>query len=261
MIGAIIGDIAGSRFEWNNHRDKDFLIFHKDCFLTDDSYMTIAVAKAVKDCCGNYGNLSHMATHWMQEVGQRYPHCGFGGSFWDWVFDDDEPKPYGSFGNGAAMRVSAAGFYGKTLEEVKDIAYKVTCVSHDHPEGIKGAEATAVCIYLARTGSGKEYIRKYVEDNYYKLDFTIDGIRPTYKFSEICQDTVPQAIEAFLESESFEDCVKLAISLGGDSDTIAAIACAVAEAFYGVPAAMKRQAEGYMDSYILALFEDAEITK
>ncbi|MCD8206085.1 MAG: ADP-ribosylglycohydrolase family protein [Clostridia bacterium] len=260
MIGAIIGDIAGSRFEWNNYRNKDFLIFHKDDFMTDDSYMTIAVAKAIKDCNGSYDNLSGMATRWMQEVGTRYPHCGFGGHFGDWIFEDD-PKPYRSYGNGAAMRVSAAGFYGKTLDEVKDISYKVTRVSHDHPEGLKGAEATAVSVYLARTGEDKDHIRDYINENYYKLDFTIDEIRDTYRFNEICQDTVPQALEAFLESESFEDCVRLSISLGGDSDTIAAIACAVAEAFYGVPDDMKNHAIEYMDKYILALFEDVEISK
>lgn len=257
MIGAIIGDIAGSRFEFHNYRHKDFEIFSPKCFFTDDSVMTLALAKAIISCNGDYSNLSQAATDWMHKVGRKYPCCGYGSGFFDWMFEQN-PHPYGSCGNGAGMRVSACGWFGKTLDEVKDMSRKVTEVTHNHPEGIKGAEATAVCVFLAREGKSKEYIRKYVNEHYYKLDFTIDGIRPTYKFDGTCQGTVPQALECFLESEDFEDCVRLCISLGGDCDTSAAIACAVAEAYYGVPEPMRESAEKYLDAYLLGLLRGAE---
>ena len=154
----------------------------------------------------------------------------------------NSPHPYGSFGNGSAMRVSACGWAGKTLEEVKALSRAVTVVTHNHPEGVKGAEATACAIFLARTGHSKEEIRTFIEDNYYTLDFTIDEVRPTYEFSATCQRTVPQAIEAFLESTSFEDAIRSAISLGGDSDTIAAITGSIAEAFYGIPEDIRKRA-------------------
>ncbi|MCD8201811.1 MAG: ADP-ribosylglycohydrolase family protein [Clostridia bacterium] len=257
MVGAIIGDIAGSRFEFHNYRGKDFEIFSDKSFLTDDSYMTLAVAKAVKECRGDYAYLYEQAVKWMLEVGRKYPHCGFGGKFKRWVMSE-KPHPYGSMGNGAAMRVSAAGFFARSLPEAREISYKVTAPTHGHWEGIKGAEATAVSIYLAKTGRDKAFIRSYVEENYYKLDFTVDGIRETYSFDETCPGTVPEALEVFLESSSFVDCVRTAVSLGGDCDTVAAIASSVAEAFYGVPDEMKRKAETYMDGYILNLFKDVE---
>ena len=234
LYGAIIGDIVGSRFEFNNHRSKKFDLFHKDCFATDDSIMTIAIANAVHEHLKTKKDLSELAVTWMQELGRPYPNCGFGGHFYEWIYDA-YPEAYYSFGNGAAMRVSACGIYGNTLEEVKYLSKLVTEVTHNHPEGLKGAEATAVCVYLARIGEKKEYIRKYVNENYYKLDFTLDEIRNTYKFNETCQETVPQAIEAFLESESFEDAIRCAISIGGDSDTLAAITGPIAGAYYGIP--------------------------
>ena len=170
----------------------------------------------------------------MQKIGRPYPQSGYGGSFYHWIYSDD-PEPYGSFGNGAAMRVSACGWAGESLSEVRKLSKEVTKVSHNHTEGIKGAEAAASAVYLARTGETKEDIRKYIEEKYYKLNFTIDEIRPTYEFNETCQDTVPQAIEAFLESESFEDAIRTAVSVGGDSDTLAAITGGMAEAYYGGP--------------------------
>ncbi|MCD8294959.1 MAG: ADP-ribosylglycohydrolase family protein [Clostridia bacterium] len=257
MIGPIIGDIAGSRFEFHNYRHKDFEIFSPKCFFTDDTVMTLAVAKAIMECQGDYSNLSKKTADCMHEVGRKYPDCGFGGMFRRWMFGSN-PRPYNSFGNGSAMRVSACGWFGKSLEEVKDLSCKVTSVTHNHPEGIKGAEAAAVCIFLAREGKDKDYIRDYINENYYRLDFTIDEIRPTYRFNETCQETVPQALECFLESESFEDCVRICISLGGDCDTSAAIACAIAEAYYGVPEDMRKSAEKYLDSYLLDLLRKVE---
>jgi len=157
----------------------------------------------------------------------------------------DNPQPYNSYGNGAAMRVSACGFLAKSLEEAKLLSRKVTEVTHNHPEGIKGAEATAVAIYLARTGYSINKIREYIQANYYPLNFTLDEIRDTYKFNETCQESVPQAIEAFLESESFEDAIRNAVSIGGDSDTIAAITGGIAEAYYGIPDEIKEIAMTY----------------
>lgn len=247
MIGAIIGDIVGSRFEFNNHRSKDFELFTDNCFPTDDSIMTVAVGQAIAECQGDYSNLSRKAIECMQDLGRIYPDCGFGGMFYQWIFSEN-PQPYSSFGNGAAMRISGVGFAARTLEEAKELAYKVTAISHNHPEGIKGAEAVAVSIFLARKGKTKHEIRKYIEDNYYKINFTIDEIRATYRFNETCQETVPQALAAFFESDSFEDTLRNAISVGGDSDTLAAIACSIAEGYYGVPDDLRKQAESYLDN-------------
>lgn len=241
MLGAIIGDMVGSVYEFDNHRSKDFTLFGGGCYPTDDSIMTIAVAKAILENGGKVEGLPEKSVEWMQRIGRQYPNCGYGGRFRDWMYDDD-PKPYRSFGNGAAMRIAACGWAGNSPEEVKKLSYAVTAVTHDHPEGIKGAEATACAIFLARTGSSKDEIRSFIEDNYYRLDFTLDDIRPTYEFNETCQETVPQAIEAFLESGSFEDAIRNAISVGGDSDTLAAITGSIAEAFYGIPQDLREQA-------------------
>lgn len=233
MLGAIIGDMVGSVYEFDNHRSKDFPFFAKECFPTDDSIMTIALAKAIMENNGKAEGLSEQAVKWMRLIGRQYVNCGYGRRFYDWIYND-VPQPYGSYGNGAAMRVSACGWAANNIEEAKKLSYAVTCVTHDHPEGIKGAEATACAIYLARTGSSKEDIRRYIEENYYKLDFTLDSIRHIYRFDESCQGTVPQAIEAFLEAESFEDAIRNAISIGGDSDTLAAITGGIAEAYFGI---------------------------
>lgn len=240
MIGAIIGDMVGSVYEFANHRSKDFPFFSDGSFPTDDSIMTIALAKAILENDGKVEGLSKQAVKWMRKIGQQYPGCGFGGRFYDWMFSDN-PQPYGSYGNGSAMRVSACGWAANSIDEAKELAYAVTRVTHDHEEGIWGAEATSCAIYLARAGSSKEEIRKFIEDNYYDLNFTLDEIRPRYKFNESCQGTVPQAIEAFLESESFEDAIRNAISIGGDSDTLAAITGSIAEAFYGISAILRAE--------------------
>ena len=256
MFGAIIGDMVGSVYEFDNHRCKDFPLFGGGCYPTDDSIMTIAVAKAILENGGKVEGLSEKTVEWMQKIGRQYPNCGYGGRFYEWMYAGN-PHPYNSFGNGAAMRIAACGWAGNSLEEMKRLSYAVTAVTHDHPEGIKGAEATACAIFLARTGSSKDEIRSFIEENYYKLDFTLDEIRPTYEFNETCQKTVPQAIEAFLESESFEDAIRSAISVGGDSDTLAAITGSIAEAFYGIPRDLRKPAikqfkSGCMAHYPLA---------
>lgn len=267
MIGAIIGDVVGSRFEFNNHRSKEFELFMEDCFATDDSIMTLAVAKAIMeamkekvlsnslDSPGFRALLSDLTVKYMQEIGQQYPGCGFGGRFNRWVFSE-VPEPYNSFGNGAAMRVSPAGFIANSEEEAIALAEIVTAVTHNHPEGIKGAVATAIAIYLAREGATKTEIKERIEKEYYSLGFTIDDIRPSYRFNETCQETVPQAIQCFLEATSFEDAIRTAISLGGDSDTIGAIAGAIAEAYYGVPEEMEEEALAYLDEDLRAIYDE-----
>lgn len=263
MLGAIIGDIIGSRFEFDNHRNKDFELFSEGCFATDDSIMTLAVAKAIMEAAkvavssesDYHAILSDLTVKYMQEIGRQYPNCGFGGMFYRWVFSDN-PEPYNSFGNGAAMRVSPAGFAAATELEAEALSEIVTAVTHNHDEGIKGANATTVAIYMARRGALKGEIRERIERDYYSLDFWIDDIRQSYHFNETCQETVPQAIKCFLESKSFEDAIRTAISLGGDSDTIAAITGAIAEAYYGVPDDMEEKALGYLDEELRAIYDE-----
>lgn len=257
MLGAIIGDIAGSCFEFENYKGKDFELFHKDCCYTDDTVMTLAVCRAILDCAGDYTDLSKAAIRAMQKIGRKHPNCGFGEHFGFWIQSKD-PQPYDSYGNGAAMRVSACGYAAKSIEEVKNLSYKVTCVSHSHKEGLKGAEATAVCVFLARTGKSIEEIKNYVKENYYAIDFTLDQIRRDYYFEISCQQTVPQALEAFFESTSFEDAVRNAISIGGDSDTIGAITGAVAGAFYGVPEELQNKALAFLDNDLKKILKDFE---
>ena len=257
MIGALVGDIVGSVYEWNNHRSKAFPLFGRGCFFTDDSIMTIAVCDALLKCRPDYADLSEQAVKAMQEIGRPYPDCGFGGRFFAWIYSDN-PQPYNSFGNGSAMRVSACAWAANSLAQAKAFSEAVTKVTHNHPEGIKGAEATVSAIYLARSGKPKEYIRQYITANYYPLDFTIDEIRPTYAFNETCQQTVPQALEAFFESVDFEDAIRTAISVGGDSDTLAAITGSVAEAFYGVPTDIREKTKSYLDERLLQILNAFE---
>jgi len=257
MLGAIIGDIVGSRFEWNNIKTKEFDFFTYRCEFTDDSVMSLAVAKALLDSGGNYHNLGTLAVKALQEVGRPYPKCGYGGMFRQWMYSEN-PMPYNSFGNGAAMRVSACGFTAKTMDEVKFFSRKVTEVTHNHPEGIKGGEATASCIFLAREGKNILEIRDYVNEHFYPMNFTLDGIRDSYQFNETCQETVPQAIMAFLESTSFEDAIRNAISIGGDSDTLAAITGGIAEAYYGIPTEIRKHALTFLDERLLKILTDFE---
>lgn len=259
MIGAIIGDVSGSRYERVNHKSKEFELLDKKCRPTDDSVMSLAVAQALMDCDGDYSDLSSIAIARMQEMGKQYRNAGYGGSFIKWIMADD-PQPYNSFGNGSAMRVGPCGYVASSIEEAKELSAMVTKVSHDHPEGIKGAEAVAVAVYLAKSGKDKDAIKEYILKNYYEISFTIDQIRDSYKLDVSCQGSVPVALEAFFESFDFEDAIRTAISVGGDSDTIAAITGAIAEAYYGIPEGIIGSVIDFLDSRqmeILYCFEKA----
>ena len=231
MWGAIIGDIAGSMYEWNRIKTKDFEFFGAECEYTDDSVCTVAVAEILLD------DLPAAPT--LQRWCRRHPGRGYGGMFAGWI-ERREPAPYGSFGNGAAMRVSPAAYLNRSrsVEEALKAADRVTAVTHDHPEGMKGARATTHAIWLGFQGAEAAQIRRTIEHTYgYDLSRTVDQIRPGYSFDETCQKTVPEALTCALESASFEDAVRNAISLGGDADTLAAIAGPIAEALHGIPEA------------------------
>lgn len=257
MLGAIIGDIVGSRFEWNNNRSKQFDFLTYKCSVTDDSIMSLAIAKALLESKVDYSDLSENAVKYMQGIGRHYPNCGYDTRFRDWI-NSDNPKPYCSYGNGSAMRVSACGFVANSLEEVKILSRAVTEVTHNHPEGLKGAEATAVAMFLARSGKNLLEIRDHITKNYYPLNFTLDGIRDSYEFNESCQGTVPQALEAFFESKNFEDAIRNAISIGGDSDTLAAITGSIAEAYYGIPTEIRKHALTFLDERLLKILVEFE---
>lgn len=233
MYGAIIGDIVGSKYEFGNFKSKEFPLFSEGCDYTDDTIMTVAVASALLRARNEDGGFKKILVEEMQRFGRAYPHPrgAYGGRFAAWLQSAD-PQPYGSYGNGSAMRVSPCGLLAVTLEEALELAQASAEVTHDHPEGIKGAKAVAAAVFMARTGAAKEEIREYIEENFYPLDKTLDEIRITYRFDDSCQGTVPQAITAFLESCSFEDAIRNAVSLGGDSDTIGAITGAIAWSFY-----------------------------
>jgi ADP-ribosylglycohydrolase len=235
MLGAIIGDIVGSEYEFSNIKTTDFPFFSRFSFFTDDTVMTIAVAEALMEGDGDEAATERAVIASMKKWGRLYPNAGYGTRFGGWLYFDDT-SPYNSFGNGSAMRVSPVAWFFDNLPDVERFAEVTARVTHNHPEGIKGARSVAGAIFLARTGAGKPEIKKYAEENYgYDLDRTLDEIRPAYRFDESCQRTVPEAIIAFLESENFEDAVRKAISIGGDSDTIAAITGSIAEGAYGVP--------------------------
>ena len=260
MFGAISGDIIGSRFEFNNHKSKNFELFNADCKFTDDTVMTIAVAKALLEygTITDYEAFKKSLTEVMHRVGKRYPDCGYGGRFLVWMMKD-HTEPYFSFGNGSAMRVSSVGWFCNSLEECEKTARATAEVSHNHPEGIKGAVSVAGAIFLARTNHSMEEIKAYV-GRFYDIEFTLDEIRADYDFYVTCQESVPEAFEAFFESESFEDAIRNAISIGGDSDTIAAITGSVAEAYYGIDEKIKHTALSYLDDYLLDIADAFEKT-
>lgn len=246
MYGAVIGDIIGSPYEFDHgKKSKEFNMFCEASVFTDDSVMTVAVAEALLTARkqADILEISNHVTQSMREWGRKYPNSGYGGNFYKWL-NTENPEPYYSFGNGSAMRVSAVGWLYDTIERTREVAKATAEVTHNHPEGIKGAEAIASAIFLARTGKTKEEIKEYIEMEFrYDLEDTCDNIRPWYRHTEKCHETVPPALIAFLEGEDFEDVVRTAVSLGGDCDTLTAIAASVAEAFYAIPEDIKEEAK------------------
>lgn len=256
MYGAILGDIIGSPYEFDRgNKTKDFPLFSRYSEFTDDTVMTIAAADAFLPVQPEMEDevIRQRVIAKMQKYGSLYPHAGYGGRFRHWLWDR-YPQPYNSWGNGSAMRVSSVGWLYNDLETVRRMARQSAEVTHNHPEGIKGAEATASAIFLARTGSTKAEIKAYIEENFhYDLNRTCDEIRPDYYHVESCQETVPEAITAFLEGQSFEDVIRTAVSLGGDCDTLTCIAGSMAEAFYGVPEELKEECRSRLPEPLLNL--------
>ena len=260
MYGAILGDIIGAPYEFDRgSKTKDFPLFSRYSEFTDDTVMTIAVAEALLNTAGQAEDtIRAELIRCMQVWGRRYPDAGYGARFSGWLTARD-PRPYGSYGNGSAMRVSAAGWIGGTLEEVRRLARLSAEVTHNHPEGIKGAESVASAIFMARTGSSKQEISGYVSSCFhYDLSRTCDEIRPSYRHVESCQETVPQAFAAFLEGTDFEDVIRTAVSLGGDCDTLTCIAGSMAEAFYGVPDELKQACRERLAPDLLAVLDRFE---
>ena len=245
MYGALLGDIIGSPYEFDRgSKTKEFPLFNPESQFTDDSVMTIAIAEALMDTIGASDDaIRNAVIESMHKWGWRYPHAGYGGMFSHWL-EELDTEPYNSYGNGSAMRVSSAGWLYDSLSETRKVARITAEVTHNHPEGIKGAEAVASAIYLARNGKSKDEIKEYVVREFgYDLTRTCDEIRPTYYHIETCQQTVPEAITAFLEGGDFEGVIRTAVSLGGDCDTLTCIAGGIGEAFYGVPDHLKKECE------------------
>lgn len=245
IFGAIVGDIVGSRFEFDNIKSKDFELFHEACDFTDDSVMTLAVANALLKAKSDFSDLSAQTIESMQSFGRSFTGRGYGGHFKLWIYEKN-PKPYHSFGNGAAMRVSPVAYVAKTLEQVKALSRAVTEATHNHPEGLKGAEAVALAIFMLRNKASIEEVKNYICKNYYDIHFSLDEIRATYQFNETCQETVPQAFQALFEAKNFEDAIRNAVSIGGDSDTLAAIAASMAQEAFGIPDDILKKAESYL---------------
>lgn len=276
MYGAILGDIIGSPYEFDmGNKSKEFPLFSKQSEFTDDTVMTIAVADAFMESIA--GNIKHFEGGWyssnadipeevikeklikkMKDYGSRYPNAGYGSRF-SWWLTSNNPEPYNSFGNGSAMRVSSVAWLFDDIDSVVNAARISAEVTHNHPEGIKGAQATAAAIFLARKGVSKEEIRAYIQNEFeYDLTRSCDQIRPNYYHVESCQETVPEAITAFLEGNSFEDVIRTAVSLGGDCDTLTAIAGSIAEAFYGVPDELKIECQNRLTNDLQAVLIEFE---
>lgn len=256
MYGAIIGDVVGSAFEFDRGPwTKDFKLFTKESTYTDDTVMTIAIGEALLDA-GKDATLDEIKAECiksMKKWGQRYPYAGYGARFISWVLSD-EPTPYGSWGNGSAMRVSAAGLLYPTLERTRAVARATAEITHNHPEGIKGAECTAAVMFLSRQGHSKEEIKSYVVDEFgYEISMSVEKMRPLHKHDESCMDALPKALISFVEGTSYEDVIRNAVSLGGDTDTIAAIAGAMAGAFYGVPSDLISKCNSFLDADMKAV--------
>ena len=260
MFGAILGDIIGSPYEFDRgNKSKEFPLFSSKSHFTDDTVMTVAVAEALMDCSPDSTDdeIRQKLVDSMRKYGKLYPSAGYGNRFMLWLLSN--PKPYNSYGNGSAMRVSSVAWLYNDMETVRRMARLSADVTHNHPEGIKGAEATASAIFLARTGHSKAEIKAYIEQEFgYSLNRTCDEIRPTYFHVESCQETVPEAITAFLEGNDFEDVIRTAVSLGGDCDTLTAIAGSIAEGFYGVSDELKAECKKRLDDRLLGVVERFE---
>ena len=271
MIGAIIGDIVGSRFEFveGDNRGKDFAFFTTGCRPTDDSLMTIAVAQALYLCKGDYSTLAGKTVNCMRAVARAHPNTGWGGRFYHWLFESNSSAPINSYGNGAGMRISPVGWVAKDEEELKKLSSVVTGVTHNHPEGLKGGEAIALCVYLARTGADKQTIKSRAAQYYPILNdklFTIPNLQVSYGYDTrgdwvTCQGSVPHAILAFLESDGLEDAVRNAVSIGGDSDTIGAMAGSIAEAYYGVCPELEEKALSYLSDDLKGIYYAFELVR
>lgn len=263
MYGAILGDIIGSPFEFDRgDKTKDFKLFSRRSHFTDDSVMTLAVCEALLKVGleGTVEEIEEAVTKSMQIWGRRYPHAGYGGYFSQWI-RLKHPQPYNSFGNGSAMRVSAAGWLYDSIKRTRTVAKATANVTHNHPEGIKGAEATASAIYLARTGSSKQEIKEYIEKEFhYDLNRTLNEIRPTYHMDETCQKTVPEAIIAFLEAKDYEDAIRNTVSLGGDTDTLGAITGSIAEAYYGIPEWLMKECRNHINKEMRDVLDEFDQT-
>lgn len=258
MFGTVIGDIAGSRFEFSHKKpEKGFELFDEKCRFTDDTVLTAAVCQALMESnTVDPNELARNVRLRLQEFGRLYPYAGYGASFMEWI--DSIGLPYNSYGNGAGMRVAPVAWVASTVEEVFQLSDVVTGVTHNHPEGLKGARAIALAVFLARQGNSKEKIRQNIQRRFYSLDFTIDEIKDVYIPSVTCQGTVPQAIEAFLEADDFESAIRSAVSLGGDTDTLASMTGAIAEAYYGVPQQLKYKAASYLDEQLQSILYSFE---
>lgn len=272
MLGAIVGDIVGSRFEFANFPTDGtecdfgvpvapgFELFAGDCKCTDDTILTLAVCRALLDSLNQPSNLPQLAVERFVEFGRAWPLAGYGGRFEAWL-RSREHVPYNSMGNGSAMRVSGCAYAAETLEEALFLADQVTAVTHNHPEGMKGARAVTAATFLARKGKDKESIRRHIVENYYSLDFTLDEIRPSCWKEQgigLCGKSVPQALQAFFESTDFESAIRLAVSIGGDTDTLGAIAGAPAGAFYHVPESIAQEALAFLPEELRSVLEAFE---
>ena len=261
MLGAIIGDIAGSRFEFHNLKSKDFELFHATCRFTDDTVLTVAVADTLIGLSHNDKGMGENDAFRERLIlrldawARRYWRAGYGQRFFQWMrLPNGQKRPYGSWGNGAAMRVSPIAYYARTMEEALTLAKLSATVTHDHPEAVKSAECVAGLIWLGKQGADKSELMAFAR-KYYNMDFTLDEIRPFYKHTEKAEESVPQAIASFEASADFEDTVRNAISIGGDSDTIAAIAGSIAEAYYDIPPHMVAEARSYLTEDILKVVD------
>ena len=255
MYGAICGDIIGSKFEFDRGgKTKDFELFTDEDRFTDDTAMTVAIAEGLMNAGKDAGtnDIKQAVIKSMRDWGHRYPNAGYGGRFWEWLFISRKPMPYNSYGNGSAMRVSPAGWFYDSLERTRTVARATAEVTHNHPEGIKGADCTASVIFLGRNGVGKDDIRKFVDAEFgYDLSESLDDMRKRHKMIITCQDSLPKALKSFFEGESYEDVVRNAVSLGGDTDTLGAIAGSMAEAFYGIPETIKTLGKSYLPNDML----------